>query len=139
MDIVDDNIKRAMLAEIVNAIIDPADPNSYNEIKMQDVDGNELASIVFNKVEIDSTSVMSIIFKNKNSETLSGYVDNTGVVSTFTIDNIDGVSGLALQGKIGNVIDTEADLIFNNVNWQKDDTITLDSVRIVLEDVCLHQ
>jgi len=140
MQIIDNNVKEAMLQSLATSIMKDVDENNPNNFLFTDSDGVLLAKVPFDKAEV-SNGVM--LFSRHGNYKIGGAVEaETGnPVSLFRIDSTDASSNTitVLRGTVGTVLDMNADIKFNNINWSILDTVLLNNIKIVLESVCLHQ
>jgi len=140
MQIIDNNVKEAMLQSLATSITYGVDEDNPNNFLFVDGDGILLAKIPFDKAEV-SDGV--ILFSRHGNYKIGGAVEaETGnPVKQFRIDSTDGSGNVItiLRGTVGTILDVDADIKFNNINWSILDTVLLNNIKIVLESVCLHQ
>jgi len=128
--------------EMLNVIANKITPNSseYNEIVFKKSDGNVLATMRFDLVNIDGTAGASpfLSFTINGSKFLEGVASATGRAELFSILDKDKNYDV-LSGTVGTTADISADIKFNRVDWVKKNSIELASVNIRLENVCLQK
>jgi len=130
-----------MLIDIAAMISDGLTSN-YIYITASD-DTTILTKLKFSNVEYDATNQYLIFEKSSGTYKLISSVLEDGVASRFYIfrhDDNDFNTGVkVLSGTVGGVSDLDADIKFSTVDWVRGNSVSLTSIKISLEDVCLHQ
>ena len=137
MDIVNETVKTNMLNVIADAISNNSSTNYIYFYDSITTNNDEyLAKIPFDRVAIEDDALK--FYKSNNSK-LGAPVDKDGIASKFRIPMHDDSNSDVLLGTVGLPIDFGADIKFNNLDWQISEIVTIESIKITMENVCLHQ